>query len=52
MYEEQKEYERAIFNKAVEYVKNEMTNEVKDRIYKIAIGQVGWEIKKETLPPK
>lgn len=51
MYEEQKEYERAIFNKAVEYVKNEMTNEVKDRIYKIAIGQVGWEIKKETLSP-
>lgn len=52
MYEEQKQYERDIFNKAVEYVKKEMTDEVKDRVYKIAIGPVGWEIKKETLSPK
>lgn len=52
MYEEQKQYERAIFNKAVDYVKKEMTDEVKDRIYKIAIGPVGWELKKETLPPR
>lgn len=52
MYEKQKEYERSIFNKAVDYVKKEMTDEVKDRVYKIAIGPVGWEIKKETLPPK
>lgn len=52
MYEKEREYERAIFRKAVDYVNKQMTDDVKDRIYKIAIGQVGWEIKKETLSTK
>lgn len=51
MYEERKQYELAVFENAKQYVKNHMSEENKDRLYKIAIGPVGWELKKETLSP-
>lgn len=51
MYEERKQYELAVFENAKNYVKDHMSEENKDRIYKISIGPVGWELKKETLSP-
>ena len=52
MYEERKKYELETYENVKKYVKNNMSEENKDRMYKIAIGPVGWEIKKETLSPQ
>lgn len=52
MYEKEKQHSIEMFNKALDYVKNKMSAEAKDRIYKIGIGQIGWELKKETLSTK
>lgn len=52
MYEERKNYELETYENVKKYVKDHMSEENKDRIYKIAIGPVGWEIKKETLSPQ
>lgn len=50
MYEDIKKQEQALYKKALNYVRTQMDSDMKDRFYKISIGQVGWEIKKETLP--
>jgi len=51
MQKEQKaNYEINLFDKAVKYVKNVMTEEKKEMIYRIGIGEFNWNIKKETLP--
>lgn len=52
MYEERIKYERETFAKALKYVEDVMDDKDKDRIYRIGIGEVGWNIKRETLSTK
>lgn len=49
--EQRKAYERGLFEKAKEYVAKEMKEETKDKVYRIAIGEFNWNLKKETLSP-